>query len=147
MASAPPSSLSCASSPAWPRDWAAGAPRGGSQWLGEAADQRRAFSRHVLHDVRVQQGPLDALFARLSAVKDGAVSEADAVERLERAPQWVWVAMAPESKRLLAIDVGNRTRAMAPRVVHQVAPGLAPDCAPLCLTAGFRESMTALVTH
>src|SRR5215471_11202333 len=116
-------------------------------WLVEAADQLRAFSRHVLHDVRVQQVQLDELFALLSAVKDGAVSEADAIERLERSPQWVWVAMDPESKLLLVIDVGDRTLAMAQRVVHHVAQVLAPDCAPLFLTDGFREYMTALLTH
>ena len=117
------------------------------QWLVEAAEQLRAFSRHVLHDVRVQQVQLDELFALLSAVKDGAVSETEALERLERSPQWVWVAMDPESKVVLAIDVGDRTLAMAQRVVHQVAQVLAPDCAPLFLTDGFREYMTALLTH
>jgi IS1 family transposase len=117
------------------------------QWLVEAAAQLQAFSRHVLHDVRVQQVQLDELFALLSAVKDGAVSEAEAVERLERSPQWVWVAMDPESKLLLAIDVGNRTLAMAQRFVHHVAQVLAPDCAPLFLTDGFREYITALLTH
>jgi hypothetical protein len=55
--------------------------------------------------------------------------------------------MDPESKLLLAIDVGNRTLAMAQRVVHQVAQVLAPDCAPLFLTDGFREYLTALLTH
>jgi len=117
------------------------------QWLVEAAEQLRAFSRHVLHDVRVRQVQLDELFALLSAVKDGTVSAAEAIERLERSPQWVWVAMDPESKLLLAIDVGNRTLAMAQRVVHQVAQVLAPDCAPLFLTDGFREYLTALLTH
>jgi IS1 family transposase len=90
---------------------------------------------------------LDELFALLSAVKAGKVSEAEAIARLERAPQWVWAAMDPESKLLLAIDVGNRTLAMAQRVVHQVAQVLAPDCAPLFLTDGFREYLTALLTH
>jgi IS1 family transposase len=117
------------------------------QWLIEAAEQLRAFSQHFLHDVRVQQVQLDELFALLSAVKDGTVSEAEAIERLERSPQWVWVAMDPESKLLLAIDMGNRTLAMAQRVVHQVVQVLAPDCAPLFLTDGFREYMTALLTH
>ena len=117
------------------------------QWLVEAAEQLQAFSRHVLHDVRVRQVQLDELFALLSAVKDGTVSEAEAIERLERSPQWVWVAMDPESKLLLAIDMGNRTLAMAQRVVHQVVQVLAPDCAPLFLTDGFREYMTALLTH
>jgi IS1 family transposase len=117
------------------------------QWLVEAAEQLRAFSRHVLHDVRVRQVQLDELFALLSAVKDGEVSKAEALERLERSPRWVWVAMDPESKLLLAIDVGERTLALAQRVVHQVAQVLAPDCAPLFLTDGFREYMTALLTH
>jgi hypothetical protein len=115
-------------------------------WVVEAADQRRTFSRDVLHDVQSRQVQLDELFALLSAVKDGAVSAAEAIERLERSPQWVWVAMAPESKRLLALDVGECPLAMAQRVGHQVAQGLAPDGAPLCLTDGFRESMTALLT-
>jgi IS1 family transposase len=117
------------------------------QWLTEAAEQLRAFSQHVLHDVRVQQVQLDEVFALLSAVKAGAVSEAEAIERLERAPQWVWVAMDPESKVLLALDVGDRTLAMAQRFVHQVAQVLAPDCAPLFLTDGLRAYLTALLTH
>jgi IS1 family transposase len=117
------------------------------QWLVEAAEQLRAFSQHFLHDLRVRQVQLDELFALLSAVKDGAVSEADAIARLERMSQWVWVAMDPESKLLLAIDVGHRTLAMAQRVVHQVAQMLAPDCAPLFLSDGFRAYLTALLTH
>jgi IS1 family transposase len=117
------------------------------QWLVEAAQQLQAFSRYVLHDVHVKQVQLDELFALLSAVKDGQVSETEAIERLERSPHWVWVAMDPESKLLLAIDVGDRTLAMAQRFVHHVAQVLAPDCAPLFLTDGFREYLTALVTH
>jgi hypothetical protein len=117
------------------------------QWLVEAAEQLQAFSRYVLHDVRVTQVQLDELFALLSAVKAGDVNTAEAIARLERAPQWVWVAMDPESKLLLAIDVGNRPLAMAQRVVHQVAQAVAPDCALLFLTDGFRESLTALLTH
>jgi len=117
------------------------------QWLVEAAEQLRAFSQHVLHDIRVHQVQLDEVFALLSAVKAGEVSAAEAIERLERSPRWVWVAMDPESKLLLALDVGDRTLAMAQRVVHHVAQVLAPDCAPLFLTDGFRESLTALLTH
>jgi IS1 family transposase len=71
---------------------------------------------------------------------------AEAIERLERSPYWVWTAMAPESKGLLAIDMGERTLAMAQRVVHQGVQVLAPDCAPLFVTDGFREYLTALLT-
>jgi hypothetical protein len=117
------------------------------QWLVEAAEQLRAFSQHSLHDVRVRQVQLDELFALLSAVKDGEGSEAEAIARLERSPQGVWVAMAPENTLVLAIDVGERTLALAQRVVHQVVQVVAPDCAPLFLTDGFREYLTALLTH
>src|SRR5262249_60622139 len=95
----------------------------------------------------IRQVQLDEVFALLSAVKEGAVSAAEAIERLERSPQWVWGAMDPESKLRLALDVGDRPLAMAQRVVHQVAQGLAPDCAPLFLTDGFRADRTALLTH
>jgi hypothetical protein len=117
------------------------------QWLVEAAEQLRAFSRHVLHDVRVRQVQLDELFALLSAVQAGAVSAAEAIERLDRSPSWVWTGMDPESKLLLVVDIGDRTLAMAQRVVHHVTQVLAPDCAPLFLTDGFREYLTALLTH
>src|SRR4029450_2540345 len=90
---------------------------------------------------------LDELFALLSAVKNGEVSETEAFKRLSRSPHWVWAAMDPESKLLLAIAVGERTLVMAQRVVHQVLEVLAPDCAPLFLTDGFKEYMTALLTH
>jgi hypothetical protein len=55
--------------------------------------------------------------------------------------------MDPESKGLLALAVGERTLAMAQGVVHHVAQVMAPDCAPRFLTDGFRESLTALLTH
>src|SRR4029077_2971350 len=44
-------------------------------------------------------------------------------------------------------DAGARTLAMTQCVVHQLAQVLAPDCAPLFLTDGFREYLTALLTH
>jgi IS1 family transposase len=117
------------------------------QWLVEVADHATAFSRYFLHDVRVTQVQLDELFALLSAVKAGEVSEAEAITRLARSPHWVWTAMDPVTKLLLTIDIGDRTLAMAQRVVHQVVQVLAPGCAPLFLTDGFKEYATALLTH
>src|SRR5215813_4117059 len=117
------------------------------QWLVEATDQLRAFSRYFLHDLHLRQVQLDELYAVLRALKDGKVNEAEAIECLSRSPQWVWVAMDPESKLVLALDVGERTLALAQRVVHQVAQVLAPDWAPLFLTDGFRAYLTALLTH
>jgi IS1 family transposase len=117
------------------------------QWLVEAAEHATAFSQYFLHDGRVNQVQLDELFALLSAVKAGEVTESEALTRLSRSPHWVWTAMDPVTKRLLAIDVGERTLAMAQGVVHQVAQVLAPNCVPRFLTDGFRESITALLTH
>jgi IS1 family transposase len=117
------------------------------QWLVEVADHATAFSRYFLHDVRVTQVQLDELFTLLSAVKAGEVSEAEAITRLSRSPHWVWGALDPVTKLLLTIDVGDRTLAMAQRVVHQVVQVLAPGWVPLFLTDGFKEYTTALLTH
>jgi IS1 family transposase len=116
-------------------------------WLVEVAEQAAAFSQYFLHDVRVTQVQLDELFALLSAVKTGEVSEAEAITRLSRSPHWVWAALDPVTKLLLTIDVGDRTLAMAQGVVHQVVQVLAPGCVPLFLTDGFKEYTTALLTH
>src|SRR5215470_4927350 len=116
------------------------------RWLVEAAEQLQAFSASFLCEVHVEQLQLDELYAVLSAVKDGDLSEAQAIKRLSRSPHWVWVAIDPVTKLLVAIDVGERTQAMAQRFVHHVTQVLAPDCAPLFLTDGFREYLTALLT-
>jgi IS1 family transposase/transposase-like protein len=116
-------------------------------WLVEAAEHLEAFSRYFLRDIDVEQVQMDELFAVLSAVKEGEVTEAEAIKRLSRSPHWVWVAMEPVCKLILAVDVGDRTLAMAQRLVHQVTQVLVPDCAPLFLTDGFRDYLTALVTH
>jgi hypothetical protein len=59
----------------------------------------------------------------------------------------VWGAIDPVSKLLLTIDVGDRTLAVAPCVVHQVVQVLAPDCVLLFLTDGLKKYMTALLAH
>src|SRR5215475_2067419 len=107
------------------------------QWLVEAAEQLRAFSRYFLCDVHVEQLQLDELYVVLRALKAGEIGQDEAIQRLERSPSWVWTAMAPESKLLLVIDVGTRTLAMAQRIVHQVTRVLAPGSIPLFVTDGF----------
>src|SRR5262249_10523 len=116
-------------------------------WLVEVADHATTFSQYFLHDVRVTQVQLDELFALLSAVKTGEVSPPEPVESLSPAPPWAWAAIHPVTKLLLTVDVGDRTRAMAQRVVHQVVQVLAPDCVPLFFTDSFKEYATALLTH
>jgi IS1 family transposase len=117
------------------------------QWLAEAADHLAAFSRFFLHDLQVAQVQLDELCTRLSAVKTGEVSDAEAIQRQSRSPHWVWVAIDPMSKLLLSLDAGDRTLVMAQRLVHQVVQVLAPDCVPLFMTDGLKDYAMALLTH
>ena len=116
-------------------------------WLAEAAEQLRAFSAYFLCNLHLEPLQLDELYAVLREVKDGDLSEDEAIRRLERSPYWVWTAMDPRSQLLVVVDVGGRTLAMAQRVVHQVTRVLAPGCVPLCLTDGLKDYGTALLTH
>jgi transposase-like protein len=117
------------------------------QWLGEAAEQLRAFSAYFLCDLHVEQLQLDELYAVLRELKAGEISNDEAMKRLERSPYWVWTAIDPKSKLLVVVDVGTRTLAMAQRVLHQLVQVLAPDCVPLFLTDGFNEYKTAILAH
>ena len=116
-------------------------------WLVEAAEQLKAFSAYFLRELPLKQVQLDELYAVLSAVRDGDMSEAEAIERLSRAPHWVWTAIDPESKLLLSVQVGERTLAMAQAVLHQIVQLLAPGCVPLLLSDGYPHYLTAIVTH
>jgi hypothetical protein len=117
------------------------------QWLREVADQAAAFSQYFLHDVQSTQVQLDELFALLSAAKAEKASAEEGLTRGSRSPQWVWVALDPVPKLLLAIEVGERTLTMAQGLVHQVTQVLASDCVPWCLTDGFKAYLTAGLTH
>ena len=110
-------------------------------WLMEVADHAVAFSRYFMHDVRVAQVQLDELFALLSAVKAGEVSEATAIQRLSRSPHWVWVAIDPVTKLLLAFDVGERNLEMAQRLIHQIVEVLVRVVCP-CSSAMASRSMS-----
>src|SRR5262249_38214177 len=98
------------------------------QWLVEAAEQLQAFTYYFLCDVHVKQLQLDELYAVIRALKAGELSEEDAIERLEGPHPWVWTAIDPAGKLLLAIEVGPRTVAMAQRVVHRVSQRIASGC-------------------
>ncbi len=117
------------------------------QWLVEAAEQLRAFAAYFLCELHLEQRHLDEVYAVLRACKAGAISDKEAIKRLERSPCWVWTAIDPVSKLLVVVDIGSRTLAMAQRVVHQVTEVVAPGCVPLFLTDGLKDYATALLTH
>jgi IS1 family transposase len=117
------------------------------QWLVEAAEQLQAFSAYFLHDVHLNQIQLDELYAVLSAVRDGNLSEDGAIEHLSTSPLWVWTAIDPESKLMLSARVGERSQAMAQAILHQIAQLLAPGCIPLFLSDGNPSYLPAIVRH
>ena len=107
-------------------------PNTGLHWLAEAAEQLRAFPRYCLCEVHVKPWQLDELYAVLRDVKDGELSQDEAIKRLDRSLYGVWTAIDPESTLLVVIDVGPRTLAMAQRVGHQVIEVLAPGGCRCC---------------
>jgi hypothetical protein len=117
------------------------------QWLVEAAEQLNAFSDYFLRELQINQVQLDELYAVLSAIRGGDMSEAEAVEQLSRSPHWVWTAIDPETKLLLCVRVGERTLALAQAVLHEVARLLVPGCVPLFLSDGYANYLTAIVRH
>jgi IS1 family transposase len=116
-------------------------------WLVEAAEQLHAFSAYFLRELHLHQVQLDELYAVLSAVRDGDLSESEAIEALSRSPRWVWTAIDPETKLLLNAQEGDRTLDMAQAMLHQIAQLLAPGCVPLFLSDGNPNYLPAIVTH
>jgi IS1 family transposase len=116
-------------------------------WLVEAAEQLQAFTHYFLCDVHVKQLQLDELYAVIRTLKTGQISEGDAIERLEPSRPWVWTAIDPVSKLLLAIEVGPRTVEMAQRVVHRVGQCFASGCVPAWFSDGFKGYLPAIVGH
>jgi IS1 family transposase len=116
-------------------------------WLAQAAEQLKAFSASFLCNVHVNQLQLDELYAVLRGVINGEISEDNAIKCLERSRHWVWTAIDPVSKLLVAIAVGPRTLAMAQRVVHHVVGVLASDCIPVWLSDSFKGYLPAILSH
>ena len=117
------------------------------KWLVEAAEQLHAFSAYFLRELQINQVQLDELYAVLSAVRDGEMSEAEAIEQLSRSPHWVWTAIDSETKLLLSVQEGDRTLAMAQAMLHQIGQLLAPGCVPLFLSDGNPNYLPAIVAH
>jgi hypothetical protein len=116
-------------------------------WLVQAAEQPQAFSAYFLRELPLNQVQLDELYAVLSAVRDGEMSEAEAIEQLSRSPRWVWTAIDPESKLLLSVQEGARTLPLAQAMLHHIVQLLAPGCVPLFLSDGNPQYLPAIVAH
>ena len=90
-------------------------------WLVEAADHLEAFSRYFMRDLAAAQVPMDELFALLSAVKDGEVSERQAIKRLWRSPNGGRERAGPG----VHADLGRRRRGAPPGAGAALGPAVA----------------------
>ena len=104
-------------------------------------------SCYFLRELHLHQVQLDELYATLRAVRDGEMSEAEAIDHLSTSPRWVWTAIDPESKLMLSALVGECSQAMAQAVLHRIVQLLAPGCVPLFLSDGNPAYLPAIVRH
>ena len=107
-------------------------------WLLEAAGHSEVVFGYMMHHMHLKQVQMDELYALLSGLRG---------EGEERGKCWVWAAIDPVSKLLLAIEVGDRGLAVAQRLVHGVMSVLAPGVVPLFVTDQLAAYGRALLTH
>jgi IS1 family transposase len=106
-------------------------------WLVEAAVHSEAVLGYMLHDLQLTEVQMDELYALLSEMRGEG----------ERGRCWVWAAIDPISKLILALEVGDRSLEMAQRLVHGVVSVLAPGVVPLFVTDQLAAYAKALLTH
>ena len=107
------------------------------RWLVDAAVHSEAVLGYMLHDLHLAQVQMDELYALLSEMRGEG----------ERGRCWVWAAIDPLSKLLLALEVGDRSLDVAQRLVHGVVSVLAPGVVPLFVTDQLASYGKALLTH
>jgi IS1 family transposase len=105
-------------------------------WLMAASAHAETVLEYVIHEVHLEQVQMDELYGLLRDVSEEG-----------RRKCWVWVAIDPVSKLLLAIEVGDRSLEMAQRLVHGVVSVLAPGVVPMFVTDQLAAYGKALLTH
>jgi len=107
-------------------------------WLVDGAVHSEAVLGYMLHDLHLTEVQMDELYALLSEMRG---------EEGERGRCWVWAAIDPLSKLVLALEVGDRSLDVAQRLVHGVVSVLAPGIVPLFVTDQLASYAKALLTH
>jgi IS1 family transposase/transposase-like protein len=110
--------------------------------LVKAAEHMEAVSSYLIHDLELTQVQVDELWALL---QEGDTPQAASAQRHPHA--WVWAAIDPVSKLLVATIVGDRSLVSAQRLIHAVVLTLAPGVVPLFLSDQLVHYATALLTH
>jgi IS1 family transposase len=107
-------------------------------WLMSASAHAETMLEYVIHELHLAQVQMDELYALLRDVRE---------EGQGRRKCWIWAAIDPVSKLLLAIEVGDRSLDMAQQLVHDVVSVLAPGVVPMFVTDQLAAYTKALLTH
>lgn len=107
-------------------------------WLMAASAHTETVLGYVIHELHLEQVQMDELYALLRDVSE---------EGQGRRTCWVWAAIDPVSKLILALEVGDRSLEMAQRLVHGVVSVLAPGVVPLFVTDQLAAYGKALLAH
>ena len=116
-------------------------------WLVEASKHSEAVSRYLLHDLHVERVQMDELYVLLGGMKQVEEQAKKPDTKKKRLHSWLWSAIDPESKLLLAVEIGDRTLDVAQRLVHWVAQALAPGEVPLFETDQLVSYEKAILSH
>jgi transposase-like protein len=101
------------------------------RWLKRAEQHSAAWHRASFTSLAIAVVQMDELYARVRGVGG----------------RWLWVAIDPVSKAILAFHVGWRCAVDAYMLVHVVVMRLAPGTVPVFLTDGLRAYFDALTAH
>jgi IS1 family transposase len=117
-------------------------------WLVEASKHSEAVSRYLLHDLHIERVQMDELYVLLGGMQQVEVRAKEKPSaKKSRMHSWLWSAIEPESKLLLAVEMGDRTLDVAQRLVHWVAQVLAPGVVPLFETDQMVSYEKAILGH
>ena len=118
-------------------------------WLIEASGYLEAFHTHMAHDLVIEQVQLDEIYGVLRAHQAGEISDAEAIDKLDKKRNsiWLWTAIDPISKFWLSAVVGERDRHSAWQIVHKVVAVLAAGIVPLFVTDGNRAYEQPILSH
>jgi transposase-like protein len=102
-----------------------------TRWLKRAEQHSAAWHRVSLTGLAIAVVQMDELYARVRGAGG----------------RWLWLAIDPLSKAILAFHVGRRRGVDAHTLVHEVVMRLAPSTVPVFLTDGLRTYFDALTAH
>jgi transposase-like protein len=103
-----------------------------ARWLERMGTHSQSWHNYLFRNLVFTLVQMDELYTRVRATASAC---------------WLWLAIDPASKAILALHLGGRTKADAFALVHDLKWRLAPDYVPAFTTDGLRSYFYALTAH